>query len=77
MREAGCETLRWDHRTSVDEWWSGPASGGALGGQMVQSQTPEVRAVIRRRFELFASEFADDTGGLTLPHAALMARARR
>lgn len=77
LREADCETLRWDHRTSVDEWWSGPASGVAFGGQMVQSQTPEVRAEIRRHFELFASEFADDTGGLTLPHAALMARARR
>ncbi|MFJ9743015.1 class I SAM-dependent methyltransferase [Streptomyces sp. NPDC101166] len=77
LREADCETLRWDHRTSVDEWWSGPASGVAFGGQMVQSQTPEVRAEIKRYFELFASEFTDDTGGLTLPHAALLAHGRR
>ncbi|TQK50838.1 methyltransferase family protein [Streptomyces sp. SLBN-118] len=77
LREAVCETLRWDHRASADEWWSGPASGVAFGGQMVQSQTPRIRAEIKRHFDLFSREFADQDGVLTLPHAALLARARR
>ncbi|MEU3209189.1 class I SAM-dependent methyltransferase [Streptomyces cyaneofuscatus] len=77
LREATCETLRWDHRASADEWWSGPASGVAFGGQMVQSQIPPIRAEIKRHFDLFSSEFADAEGVLTLPHAALLARARR
>jgi SAM-dependent methyltransferase len=77
LREATCETLRWDHRASADEWWSGPASGVASTGQMVKSQTPRIRAEIKRHFDLFSSEFADEDGVLTLPHAALLARARR
>ncbi|MFI8242660.1 class I SAM-dependent methyltransferase [Streptomyces sp. NPDC085866] len=77
LREAVCETLRWDHRASAEEWWSGPASGVAFGGQMVQSQTPLIRAEIKRHFDLFSSEFAGEDGVLALPHAALLARARR
>ncbi|MPY31457.1 class I SAM-dependent methyltransferase [Streptomyces adustus] len=77
LREAACETLRWDHRASADEWWSGPAGGVAFGGQLVQSQTPPVRAEIKRHFDLFSAEFADEDGLLTLPHAALLARGRR
>ncbi|MPY61160.1 class I SAM-dependent methyltransferase [Streptomyces spongiae] len=77
LREAVCETLRWDHRASADEWWSGPASGVAFGGQLVRSQTSRIRAEIKRHFDLFSSEFADEDGLLTLPHAALLARARR
>ncbi|MFF9662013.1 class I SAM-dependent methyltransferase [Streptomyces althioticus] len=77
LREAVCETLRWDHHASADEWWSGPANGVAFGGQMVRSQTPQIRADIKRHFDLFSSEFADEDGTLTLPHAALLARGRR
>ncbi|WP_392757290.1 hypothetical protein [Streptomyces sp. LN590] len=77
LREAACETLRWDHRASADEWWSGPATGVAFGGQMVQSQTPQIRHAIKRHFDVFSSEFADSDGVLTLPHAALLARALR
>ena len=77
LRDAAGETLRWDHRASAEEWWSGPAVGVAFGGQIVQSQTPQIRAEIKRHFDLFSSEFADEDGVLTLPHAALLARARR
>jgi hypothetical protein len=77
LRDAACETLRWDHRAGAEEWWSGPAAGVAFGGQIVQSQTPRIRAEIKRHFDLFSSEFADEDGVLTLPHAALLARARR
>ncbi|KUL23039.1 class I SAM-dependent methyltransferase [Streptomyces regalis] len=76
LREAVCETLRWDHRADAVEWWSGPAAGVAFGGQIVQSQTPGIRAEIKRHFDLFSAEFADEAGVLTLPHAALLARAR-
>lgn len=77
LREARCETLRWDHRASADEWWAGPSSGVAFGGQMVNSQPPGIRADIKRHFDLFSADFADADGVLTLPHAALLARARR
>jgi SAM-dependent methyltransferase len=77
LGEAVCEILRWDHRATAEEWWSGPAAGVAFGGQTVQSQTLPIRAAIKRHFDLFSSEFADEDGVLTLPHAALLARARR
>ncbi|MFI6015827.1 class I SAM-dependent methyltransferase [Streptomyces sp. NPDC051243] len=75
LRDAVCETLRWEHRAGAEEWWSGPAAGIAFGGQMVRSQPPRVRAEIKRHFDLFSAEFADEDGVLTLPHAALLARA--
>ncbi|MBT2444492.1 class I SAM-dependent methyltransferase [Streptomyces sp. ISL-36] len=77
LRETRCESLRWDHRATAEEWWSGPAAGVAFGGQMVQSQNPLIRAEIKRNFDRFSSAFADEDGVLTLPHAALLARARR
>ncbi|MFD5781188.1 class I SAM-dependent methyltransferase [Streptomyces sp. NPDC126933] len=77
LRDTDCETLRWDHRASAEEWWSGPAAGVAFTGHLVQSQTPEIRAEIKRHFDVISLEFADSDGVLTLPHAALLARARR
>ncbi|MGW0230819.1 class I SAM-dependent methyltransferase [Actinopolymorpha singaporensis] len=77
LREAYGETLRWNHRVAADEWWSGPAAGVAFTGQLIRSQPPEVRAEIRRFFDEFSGEFADVDGLLTLPHAALLVRARR
>lgn len=78
LRDAVCETLAWDHRAGAEEWWSrGPAAGVAFGGAFVQAQTPEVRAEIKRYFDLFGAEFADSGGVLTLPHTALLGHARR
>ncbi|WP_217213006.1 class I SAM-dependent methyltransferase [Streptomyces sp. AC550_RSS872] len=77
LREPVCETLRWDHHADAAEWWSGPAAGVASGGRIVQSQTPQVRAEIKRHFDALSAEFADEHGRLALPHAALLARARR
>jgi SAM-dependent methyltransferase len=77
LRDAACETLRWNHRAGAEEWWSGPETGVAFTGQLVQSQSPGTRAEIKRHFGLFSSEFADADGMLTLPHAALLACARR
>ncbi|MFF7677531.1 class I SAM-dependent methyltransferase [Actinacidiphila glaucinigra] len=77
LRETGCETLRWDHRTTVDEWWSGPAAGVAFSGHLVQSQSSGTRSAIERHFLRFSEEFTDADGMLTLPHAALLAWGRR
>ncbi len=76
LREAECGTLRWDHRASPEEWWSGPAGGVAFGGQLVRSQTPQVQKEITRHFDALSTEFAAEDGLLSLPHAALLARAR-
>ncbi|WP_327674049.1 MULTISPECIES: hypothetical protein [unclassified Streptomyces] len=71
-----CDTLDWDHRTTVEEWWSGPAAGVATIGQVVTSQSPAVVAEIRGQFEALAAEFAGPGGELNLPHTALLAHGR-
>jgi SAM-dependent methyltransferase len=77
LREPVCETLSWDHRTTPEEWWSGPAAGVAFVGQLLQSQSEENRAAIKHHFDLLSQEFLGADGQLTLPHAALLASARR
>ncbi|WP_107486041.1 class I SAM-dependent methyltransferase [Streptomyces sp. MUSC 14] len=67
------EALAWDHRTTMQEWWSGPAAGVATIGQIVTSQNPMVIAEIKDRFESLCAEFTGPDGVLVLPHAALMA----
>ncbi|MFJ8950751.1 class I SAM-dependent methyltransferase [Streptomyces sp. NPDC102381] len=74
--DVGCDTLDWDHRTTVEEWWSGPAAGVATIGQVVTSQSPAVVAEIRGQFEALAAEFAGPGGELNLPHTALLAHGR-
>ncbi|WP_431955118.1 class I SAM-dependent methyltransferase [Actinacidiphila sp. bgisy167] len=73
LTNVGCETLTWDHRTTCEEWWSGPAAGVATIGRIVTSQVPAVVAEIKMHFESLCAEFADPDGVLVLPHAALMA----
>ncbi|MFI9082059.1 class I SAM-dependent methyltransferase [Streptomyces sioyaensis] len=77
LHEVVCETVRWDHRASAEEWWGGPAAGVGFSGQIVQSQTLRIRAEIKRHFDLLSAEFAGEDGMLTLPHAALLVRGRR
>ncbi|MEU7569541.1 class I SAM-dependent methyltransferase [Streptomyces fradiae] len=74
--DVSCETLRWDHLTDVEEWWSGPAAGVAMIGQAVVRQPPETVAAIRRHLGLLAARFAVPGGGLLLPHTALLAVGR-
>ncbi|MEU2158736.1 methyltransferase domain-containing protein [Streptomyces sp. NPDC019396] len=81
LRDAGlmdvvCGTLSWDHRTTIEEWWSGPAAGVATIGQIVTGQDPSVIADIKDRFESLCAEFAGPGRVLTLPHTALMAHGR-
>ncbi|WP_427925118.1 class I SAM-dependent methyltransferase [Streptomyces sp. cg40] len=68
-----CSTLVWNHRTTREEWWSGPAAGVATIGQVVTSQAPAVIAKIKEHFDLLCGEFASSDGVLVLPHAALIA----
>ncbi|MGW2570453.1 methyltransferase domain-containing protein [Streptomyces sp. NPDC001537] len=76
LTDVVCETLTWDHRTTLEEWWSGPAAGVATIGRLVTSQTAAVVAEIKSHFESLSAEFADPGGALVLPHAALMARGK-
>ncbi|WP_329611693.1 class I SAM-dependent methyltransferase [Kitasatospora herbaricolor] len=76
LAEPAGETLSWNHRTGIEEWWSGPAAGVATIGQIVISQTPEVQADIKRQLETLSAEFTDPDGFLQLPHIALMASGR-
>ncbi|MFI1737546.1 class I SAM-dependent methyltransferase [Streptomyces sioyaensis] len=73
---AECVPLSWDHRTTAQEWWSGPAAGVATIGRTVLSQGPVVTERIRRHFEALAREFTDEDGALVLPHTALLASGR-
>ncbi|BAJ33082.1 MULTISPECIES: class I SAM-dependent methyltransferase [Kitasatospora] len=77
LPDAHCRTLRWDHRTTVEEWWAGPAGRVAFIGELLHHQTPEVRAGVRREFVRLAEEFRTADGALALPHAALLVSARR
>ncbi|MER7701828.1 class I SAM-dependent methyltransferase [Kitasatospora sp. NPDC097605] len=73
---AACESVSWNHRTDLEEWWSGPASGVATIGRIVAGQTPEVRAGIKRHLEALGKEFTGPDGLLLLPHVALLASGR-
>ena len=77
LREVRCETLCWDHRASAEEWWSGPAAGVAFIGQLLLSQREEIRAEVKRHFDVLSQEFLGEHGRLVLPHAALLASACR
>ncbi|RKE23264.1 class I SAM-dependent methyltransferase [Streptomyces sp. TLI_171] len=77
LRDADCRTLRWNHRTSAEDWWAGPAGRVAFIGELLHSQTPEMRAAVKREFERLAEEFRGPDGELALPHAALLVSGRR
>ncbi|MGW1626591.1 class I SAM-dependent methyltransferase [Streptomyces sp. NPDC002172] len=68
-----CDTMTWDHQTTPEEWWSGPAAGVATIGQIVTSQSPGVIDEIRNHFGSLCAEFTGPGGELILPHAALIA----
>ncbi|MEV6566720.1 class I SAM-dependent methyltransferase [Streptomyces kronopolitis] len=76
LADVDCAPLSWEHRTTPQEWWSGPAAGVATIGQVVLSRGPAVAARIRHHFELLAREFTDADGALVLPHTALLASGR-
>ncbi|MGW2917537.1 class I SAM-dependent methyltransferase [Streptomyces angustmyceticus] len=76
LADANCRPLSWDHRTTPEEWWSGPAAGVATIGRIVRSQGEAVTERIRRQFVVLAREFTGSDGVLVLPHRALMASGR-
>ncbi|MGW4895823.1 class I SAM-dependent methyltransferase [Kitasatospora sp. NPDC004240] len=77
LREATCRTLTWDHRAAPEEWWGGPAAGVGFIGQLLLSHPEETRAEVRRHFDALAQDLLGEDGLLVLPHAALLASARR
>ncbi|MEE4421567.1 class I SAM-dependent methyltransferase [Streptomyces bugieae] len=76
LTETGCRSLAWDHHTTAEEWWQGPAAGVATIGRVVTSQGMEGVERVRRHFALLAEEFMDGGGDLVLPHRALLAYGR-
>ncbi|PYC63855.1 SAM-dependent methyltransferase [Streptomyces tateyamensis] len=77
LNEVHCESLHWDHRTTPDEWWTGPAAGVAYIGQLLLSQPESTRTEVRQHFDRLAEEFRTPNGDLLLPHTALLATAIR
>ncbi|GLW74961.1 hypothetical protein Kpho02_72580 [Kitasatospora phosalacinea] len=77
LREPICRTLRWDHRASAEEWWSGPAAGVAFIGQLLLSQPEEARAEVKQHFDSLSRDLLGADGLLHLPHAALLVSASR
>ncbi|MGW2024164.1 class I SAM-dependent methyltransferase [Streptomyces decoyicus] len=77
LTDAVCRLLSWGHRTTPQEWWSGPAAGVATIGRIVRSQEAPVIERIRQQFTVLAEEFTGEDGGLVLPHTALLASGRR
>lgn len=58
LTDVVCDILTWDHQTTLEERWSGPAAGVATIGQIVTSQDPVVIAEIKNHFESLCVEFA-------------------
>ncbi|MFD7660845.1 class I SAM-dependent methyltransferase [Actinosynnema sp. NPDC059797] len=73
---ASCRTATWDHVTTRERWWSGPAAGVATIGQVITSQPPEVVARVKAHYDELCAEFAGPDGTLVLPHTALIAHGR-
>ncbi|MEU6488058.1 methyltransferase domain-containing protein [Streptomyces sp. NPDC046887] len=76
LEDVRCSTLRWEHRTTPEEWWSGPAAGVATIGQLITGRSPATIEKIRTRFDALCTEFTGPDGALVLPHAALLACGR-
>lgn len=74
--DAGAVELEWEHRTTLDEWWGGPAAGVATAGLVVASQDAGTVVEIRREYERLAAEFAAGGHELALPHIAVLACGR-
>lgn len=74
--DARAVELEWDHRTTVDAWWGGPAAGVATAGLIVTSQEAGTVVRIRREYERLAGEFTVGGDELALPHIALLACGR-
>ncbi|MFD8478681.1 class I SAM-dependent methyltransferase [Kitasatospora sp. NPDC059673] len=73
LHHATCRTLTWEHRTTAEDWWAGPASGIATIGRTLRAQTPETQSEARRHYNRLAEAFRTPDGTLALPHAALLA----
>lgn len=76
LTDVSCELLAWDHHTTAEEWWSGPASGVATIGQALRTLPPETVADIHDHFVTLSEEFTTPAGTLALPHTALLATGR-
>ncbi|MGW3359913.1 class I SAM-dependent methyltransferase [Streptomyces bungoensis] len=72
---AGAAELEWDHRATVEEWWSGVAAGVGNVGLVVTSQDAETVGRVRRAYERLSARYDEGEGLLALPHVAVLASA--
>ena len=72
LLDVTCETIEWQHETTIDAWWSAPANGlGALGAAL-RGASPAKIDEVRQTFErLVAAHIVN--GVLRMPTAALLA----
>jgi SAM-dependent methyltransferase len=76
LRDVACETIDWQHETTIDACWSAPANGlGALGAAL-RGASPTKIDEVRRTFERLAAAHVVD-GVLRMPTAALLASGTR
>jgi SAM-dependent methyltransferase len=72
LRDVACETIEWQHTTTVGAWWSAPANGlGALGAAL-RGASPAKIDEVRQTFERLAAAHVVD-GVLAMRTAALLA----
>jgi SAM-dependent methyltransferase len=72
LRDVTCQTIEWQHQTSLNAWWVGPANGlGALGAALADA-SPETVARTKRCYERLAARHVAN-GLLSMPTAALLA----
>ncbi|WP_139980351.1 class I SAM-dependent methyltransferase [Nocardioides litoris] len=66
----GARELRWEWRTTVDDFWSGLAGGVATAGQVLAAQTADVRRAAERAFRDLTSALVGPDQVLALPSRA-------
>ncbi|GAA3287155.1 class I SAM-dependent methyltransferase [Dactylosporangium vinaceum] len=72
LRDVGGRVLTWEHRTDLDTWWSGAASGMGALGEALAGRDARTVAAARREYERLAGRYVTADGTLTLPTAALL-----
>lgn len=72
LRDIEARQVWWTHRADVDSLWRGAAAGVGGIGKTVTSQSPEVRAKMKREYDRLVVDLIED-GRLRLDTEALLA----
>jgi SAM-dependent methyltransferase len=77
LAQVSCQTIAWQHHTSPQEWWTGPANGIGALGVAIAGQPAHVVAQVRQHYDNLTAQYLTEEGILALPTAALLASATR